>query len=112
MTDGLLLVSFGGPEGPDDVIPFLENATRGRGIPRERLAEVGQHYTHFGGVSPINAQNRELLAHLHAAIRERLNMLIHVPFQFEFNGSQIIFFDHEPEPIVQRIRVPVVHPNA
>jgi protoporphyrin/coproporphyrin ferrochelatase len=59
--DALLLLSFGGPEGPEDVVPFLENVTRGRGIPRERLAEVGQHYYRFGGVSPINAQNRELL---------------------------------------------------
>ncbi|MGW2920827.1 ferrochelatase [Streptomyces angustmyceticus] len=59
--DALLLLSFGGPEGPDDIVPFLENVTRGRGIPRERLKEVGQHYFLFGGVSPINAQNRELL---------------------------------------------------
>lgn len=59
--DALLLLSFGGPEGPDDVVPFLENVTKGRGIPRERLEEVGQHYFLFGGVSPINAQNRELL---------------------------------------------------
>ena len=58
----MLLVSFGGPEGPDDVMPFLENVTRGRGIPRERLAEVGEHYQHFGGVSPINEQNRALLS--------------------------------------------------
>jgi ferrochelatase len=60
--DALLVVSFGGPEGPDDVLPFLENVTRGRGIPRERLAEVGAHYAHFGGVSPINGLNRELIA--------------------------------------------------
>ncbi|MFD3698116.1 ferrochelatase [Streptomyces sp. NPDC058646] len=59
--DALLLLSFGGPEGPDDVVPFLENVTRGRGIPRERLKEVGQHYFGFGGVSPINGQNRRLL---------------------------------------------------
>ncbi|SCK50208.1 ferrochelatase [Streptomyces sp. WMMB 322] len=59
--DALLLLSFGGPEGPDDVVPFLENVTRGRGIPRERLAEVGEHYFLFGGVSPINAQCRTLL---------------------------------------------------
>ena len=59
--DALLLLSFGGPEGPDDVVPFLENVTRGRGIPRERLKEVGQHYFLFGGVSPINGQNRALL---------------------------------------------------
>ncbi|MFE9796177.1 ferrochelatase [Streptomyces goshikiensis] len=62
--DALLLLSFGGPEGPDDVVPFLENVTRGRGIPRERLKEVGQHYFGFGGVSPINEQNRRLLAAL------------------------------------------------
>ena len=61
----LLLVSFGGPEGPDDVLPFLENVTRGRGIPAERLAEVGRHYLDvFGGVSPINQQCRELVAAL------------------------------------------------
>jgi len=59
--DALMLVSFGGPEGPDDVIPFLENVTAGRGIPRERLAEVGEHYTLFGGKSPINDLNRRLL---------------------------------------------------
>ncbi|OKJ00894.1 ferrochelatase [Kitasatospora sp. CB01950] len=62
--DALLLLSFGGPEGPEDVVPFLENVTRGRGIPKERLTEVGKHYFLFGGVSPINAQNRELLAAL------------------------------------------------
>jgi len=59
--DALLLVSFGGPEQPDDVVPFLENVTAGRGIPRERLEEVGQHYFLFGGKSPINDLNRELL---------------------------------------------------
>lgn len=60
--DAVMLVSFGGPEGPDDVLPFMENVTRGRGIPRERLVEVSAHYQHFGGVSPINGQNRALLA--------------------------------------------------
>ncbi len=60
--DALLLLSFGGPEGPDDVVPFLENVTRGRGIPRERLVEVGAHYFKFGGVSPINGQCRALIA--------------------------------------------------
>ncbi|HEY7047623.1 MAG TPA: ferrochelatase [Jatrophihabitantaceae bacterium] len=58
----MLLLSFGGPEGPDDVLPFLRNVTRGRGIPDSRLAVVAEHYQHFGGVSPINAQNRALLA--------------------------------------------------
>ncbi|MEU9076411.1 ferrochelatase [Kitasatospora sp. NPDC048538] len=62
--DALLLLSFGGPEAPEDVVPFLENVTRGRGIPPERLKEVGKHYFLFGGVSPINEQNRELLAAL------------------------------------------------
>jgi ferrochelatase len=60
--DAFLLVSFGGPEGRDDVIPFLENVTRGRGVPRERLEQVAGHYYQFGGVSPINQQCRELLA--------------------------------------------------
>jgi len=62
--DALLFLSFGGPEGPDDVVPFLENVTRGRGIPRERLVEVGAHYFKFGGVSPINGQCRALIATL------------------------------------------------
>ena len=60
--DAFLLVSFGGPEGPADVMPFLENVTRGRGVPRNRLAEVARHYDVFGGVSPINEQCRDLLA--------------------------------------------------
>ena len=59
--DAFLLVSFGGPEGPEDVMPFLRNVTRGRGVPDERLVEVAEHYRHFGGVSPINAQCRALL---------------------------------------------------
>ncbi len=62
MYDALLVLSFGGPEGPDDVMPFLENVTRGRAVPAARLEEVAQHYLHFGGVSPINAQNRALVA--------------------------------------------------
>jgi protoporphyrin/coproporphyrin ferrochelatase len=60
--DAFLLVSFGGPEEPDDVIPFLENVTRGRGVPRGRLERVAEHYYRFGGVSPINQQCRDLLA--------------------------------------------------
>jgi ferrochelatase len=62
--DALLVVSFGGPEGPGDVLPFLENVTRGRNVPRERLEEVAAHYLAFGGVSPINAQSRALVAAL------------------------------------------------
>lgn len=69
--DALLLAGFGGPEGQDDVIPFLRNVTRGRGIPDERLEEVAHHYRHFGGVSPINAQNRALKAALEAELARR-----------------------------------------
>ncbi|MEC9092827.1 MAG: ferrochelatase, partial [Planctomycetota bacterium] len=66
--DALLLVSFGGPEGPADVIPFLENVLRGKNVPRQRMLEVAEHYQQFGGVSPINKQNRALLN----AIQEEL----------------------------------------
>ncbi|KUH65709.1 ferrochelatase [Mycolicibacterium novocastrense] len=72
--DAVLLLSFGGPERPDDVIPFLENVTRGRGIPPERLADVAEHYLHFGGVSPINGINR--------AVIERLRSYVDVPVYF------------------------------
>ncbi|MFG2037230.1 ferrochelatase [Dactylosporangium sp. NPDC048998] len=71
--DAFLLLSFGGPEGQDDVLPFLENVTRGRGIPRERLEAVAGHYRHFGGVSPINAQCRALIE----ALRPRLDLPIY-----------------------------------
>lgn len=69
--DGILLASFGGPEGQDDVLPFLRNVTRGRGIPDERLEEVAHHYRAFGGVSPINEQNRQLKAALEAELARR-----------------------------------------
>jgi ferrochelatase len=72
--DALLVLSFGGPEGPQDVRPFLENVTRGRNVPPERLDEVEEHYRHFGGVSPLNARNRELVA----AVRERLDLPVYV----------------------------------
>lgn len=68
--DALLLVSFGGPECREDVMPFLENVTRGKHIPRERLTEVAEHYYHFGGASPINQQNRELMAAVGAELAE------------------------------------------
>lgn len=67
----LVLVSFGGPEGPEEVMPFLRRVTAGRGIPDERLAEVAVHYFAFGGVSPINAQNRALVAALGAELQAR-----------------------------------------
>jgi ferrochelatase len=69
--DAVLLVSFGGPDGPDDVIPFLENVLRGRNVPRERMLEVAEHYYHFGGKSPINEQNLALLAALRAELERR-----------------------------------------
>lgn len=67
--DALLVLSFGGPERPEDVRPFLRNVTRGRGVPEDRLEEVAQHYLHFGGVSPINRLNREIIA----AVSDRLS---------------------------------------
>jgi ferrochelatase len=66
--DSILILSFGGPEGPADVIPFLENVLRGRNVPRERLEEVAKHYQQFGGKSPINDQNRALIAALEAVL--------------------------------------------
>lgn len=66
--DAILIVSFGGPEGMDEVMPFLENVLRGRNVPRERMLQVAQHYEMFGGVSPINGQNRKLIA----ALKEEL----------------------------------------
>lgn len=66
--DAALLLSFGGPEGPEQVRPFLENVTRGRGVPPQRLDEVAEHYLHFGGVSPINGINRELITALRAEL--------------------------------------------
>jgi len=69
--DGILLMSFGGPEGPDDVMPFLRNVTAGRGIPDERLAVVAEHYQSFGGKSPINDQNRALLGALRSELDRR-----------------------------------------
>jgi ferrochelatase len=70
-VEALIVISFGGPEQPDDVMPFLENVTRGRGVPRERLLEVAEHYYHFGGRSPINDQNRALMEALKQRMAER-----------------------------------------
>ncbi len=69
--DALLLLSFGGPESPEQVMPFLENVTRGRGIPRQRLASVAEHYLHFGGISPINGINRALITQIEAELTRR-----------------------------------------
>lgn len=70
-VDALLVLSFGGPEGNEEVVPFLENVTRGRGIPRERLVQVGKHYFHFDGISPLNELNRELIAHVESELARR-----------------------------------------
>jgi ferrochelatase len=67
--DAILVLSFGGPEGPNDVIPFLENVLRGRNVPRARLEEVAEHYRMFNGVSPLNAQNRALIAALETELK-------------------------------------------
>ena len=72
-VDALLVLSFGGPEGLADVRPFLENVVRGRGVPPERLDAVEEHYRHFGGVSPLNARNRELIA----ALRQRTDLPVY-----------------------------------
>lgn len=77
--DAFLLVSFGGPEGRADVLPFLENVLRGRNVPRERMLAVAEHYDHFGGVSPINAQNRALLTALQTEFQ---SAGIHLPLYF------------------------------
>lgn len=69
--DALIVVSFGGPDGRDDVLPFLENVVRGKAVPRERLLEVADHYYHFGGKSPINGQNLALIAALETELREQ-----------------------------------------
>jgi protoporphyrin/coproporphyrin ferrochelatase len=70
-VDSFLLLSFGGPQGPDEVMPFLRIVTAGRGVPDDRLAAVAEHYQHFGGVSPITAQNQALLAALGAEFGRR-----------------------------------------
>ena len=67
--DSVVVISFGGPEKPEDVIPFLENVVRGRNVPRERMLEVAEHYYHLGGSSPINEQNRRLTAALAEELR-------------------------------------------
>ena len=69
--DAVLLVSFGGPEACEDVLPFLENVLRGKNVPRERMLDVAEHYYHFGGKSPINEQNRLLLASLRESLKNK-----------------------------------------
>lgn len=87
--DAILFLSFGGPEGPDDVMPFLENVTRGRGVPRERLAAVAEHYLHFGGVSPINRLNLDMIA----AVRTELDARGH-------SGLPVYFGNRNWHPLI------------
>ncbi|BDQ00793.1 ferrochelatase [Aquiluna sp. KACHI24] len=88
--DAILLTSFGGPEGPDEVMPYLERVTAGRGVPYERLVEVSHHYLALGGVSPINDQNRALLAKM----RERFPELgIDLPIYWGNRNSEPYFAD-------------------
>ena len=68
--DSLIVVSFGGPEGPEDILPFLENVLRGRNVPRQRMLQVAEHYRQLGGVSPLNAQNRALIEALQRELTE------------------------------------------
>jgi len=88
--DAILLSSFGGPEGLDDVIPFLERVTAGRDIPKERLAEVGTHYLTMNGVSPINTQNRQLVS----AIKDELvKRKLEIPIFWGNRNSEPFFTD-------------------
>lgn len=88
--DAILLTSFGGPESPEEVMPFLERVTAGRGVPRERLEEVSHHYLALGGVSPINAQNRELLALMREQFPKRG---IELPIYWGNRNSEPYFAD-------------------
>jgi len=88
--DALLLTSFGGPEKADEVMPYLERVTAGRGIPRERLEEVSHHYLALGGISPINQQNRELASHLREEMKARD---IAIPLYLGNRNSEPFFAD-------------------
>ena len=88
--DAILLTSFGGPEKADEVMPYLERVTAGRGIPRERLEEVSHHYLALGGVSPINQQNRELQSHLREELKRRN---IDIPLYLGNRNSEPFFAD-------------------
>ena len=108
--DALLLVSFGGPERPEDVVPFLRNVTAGRDIPDERLVEVGAHYELFGGRSPLNDQNRALAA----AIREDLvSNGIDLPvYRFRQSVVDRSTRIHRGEPVARRTYERVAERNA
>ncbi|HEY0806383.1 MAG TPA: ferrochelatase [Pseudonocardiaceae bacterium] len=107
--DALVVLSFGGPEGPDDVRPFLENVTRGRGVPPERLDEVAKHYLHFGGVSPINRLNRDIID----AVRAELTRVgIDLPVYFGNRNWHPMIADTVAEMAADGIRRALVFPTS
>jgi ferrochelatase len=109
MVDALLWLSFGGPESPDDVRPFLENVTRGRGVPPERLDEVEAHYQHFGGVSPINRLNREAID----AVREELERQgIDLPVYFGNRNWHPMIEDTVAQMAADGVRSALVFPTS
>jgi ferrochelatase len=107
--DALLWLSFGGPEGPDEVMPFLENVTRGRGVPRERLLEVSEHYQHFGGVSPINRLNRDAIA----AVEKQLSAEgVELPVYFGNRNWRPMAEDTAAEMVAAGVRRALVFPTS
>ncbi|MGI5218327.1 ferrochelatase [Nocardia sp. CA-290969] len=108
-ADALLLLSFGGPEGPEEVLPFLENVTRGRGVPAERLAEVAEHYLHFGGVSPINACNRAIIA---AVERELARAGLDLPVYFGNRNWHPLVEDTVARMTADGVRSALVFPTS
>ncbi|GAA2811446.1 ferrochelatase [Crossiella cryophila] len=107
--DALLFLSFGGPEGPEDVRPFLENVTRGRGVPPERLDEVAQHYLHFGGVSPINRLN---LAIIDAVRAELARQGMDLPVYFGNRNWHPMVEDTAAKMVADGIRTALVFPTS
>ncbi|MBB4683638.1 ferrochelatase [Amycolatopsis jiangsuensis] len=107
--DALLWLSFGGPEGPDEVMPFLENVTRGRGVPRERLLEVAEHYQHFGGVSPINRLNR---AAIEAVEKQLVAEGLNLPVRFGNRNWQPMVEDTVARMKSEGVRRALVFPTS
>ncbi|AHH96372.1 ferrochelatase [Kutzneria viridogrisea] len=108
-VDALLLLSFGGPEGEADVRPFLENVTRGRGVPPERLDEVAQHYLHFGGVSPINQLNRDIIEAVRAELAAQG---IDLPVYFGNRNWHPMVEDTVGKMVADGVRTALVFPTS